>query len=280
MGPVRRPILSSKSRTTQARTPSSIQPSPLSTPGQDLRRATLAPCLERLTWRQSPRVNLSTKQVFFLERPSSKPLVTLPDLEGPWKTPLVLLLPSPLSQRPMSLTLPALNLPRPSLMRPSPPPPLDTTRSVLHLHLPTWTPLPLATILSPQTLLLPKPSTRSMPKAPPPDPTHRVSRQPWPMRPRHRPRTVETPTLWLLSSGKPSTMETAPLTLSVLLPPLLTSMQRSQGSRTRMQEQVRRRPTSRPSLTTAERPARLAEKLLMLMSKHSEALTLPCFEIF
>merc|ERR1712212_71670 len=192
MGPVRRQTLFSRSRTTQARTPSSIQPSPLSTPGQDLRRATLAPCLERLTWRQSSRVNLSTKQVFFLERPSSKPLVTLQDLEGPWKTPLVLLLPSPLSPPPTYLTLPALNLPRPSLMQPSPPPLLDTTLSVLHLHLPTWTPLPLATILSPLTLLQPKPSTRSMPKAPPPDPTHRVSRQPWPTRPRHRPRTAGT----------------------------------------------------------------------------------------
>merc|ERR1712212_845368 len=143
------------------------------------------------------------KLVFSLERPSSKPLVTLPDLEGPWRTLPVLLRPSPSSQPPMSLTLPALNLPRPSLMRPSPPPPLDTTRSVLHLHLPTWTPLPLATILSPQTLLLPKPSTRSMPKAPLPDPTHRVSRQPWHTRPSPRLRTVETPTRWLLSSGKP-----------------------------------------------------------------------------
>merc|ERR1712032_1148071 len=79
---------------------------------------------------------------------------------------------------------------------------IDATLSVLHLHLPTWTPLPLATILSPRTLSLPKPSTRSMPKAPPPDPTHHVSRQPWPTRPRHRPRTAGTPTQWLLSSGK------------------------------------------------------------------------------
>merc|ERR1712032_67787 len=200
--PVRRPTLFSRSRTTQARTPSSIQPSPLSTPGQVLRRGTLAPCLERLIWRQLSRVNLSMKLVSFLERPSSRPLVISQDLKGPWRTPPVLLLPSPSFPRPTSLTLPALNLPRPPLMRPSPPPPLDTTLSVLHLHLPTWTPLPLATILSPRTLSLPKPSTRSMPKAPPPDPTHHVSRQPWPTRPRHRPRTAGTPTQWLLSSGK------------------------------------------------------------------------------